>query len=78
MPGREATMRQILAEGDEIGDHTMHHVEYPGYSEIAGASARIEAITHFKPCLFRPPGGALMPASSPPRAALGCGRSPGT
>ena len=59
MPGREATMRQILAEGDEIGDHTMHHVEYPGYSEIAGASARIEAITHFKPCLFRPPGGAL-------------------
>ena len=32
MPGREATMRQILAEGNEIGDHTMHHVEYPGYS----------------------------------------------
>ncbi len=59
MPGREATMRQILAEGDEIGDHTMHHVEYPGYAEIAGAGARIKAITHFKPCLFRPPGGAL-------------------
>ena len=59
MPGREATMRQILAEGNEIGDHTMHHVEYPGYSEIAGAAARIEAYTHFKPCLFRPPGGAV-------------------
>ncbi|HWW68131.1 MAG TPA: polysaccharide deacetylase family protein [Solirubrobacterales bacterium] len=59
MPGREATMRQILAEGNEIGDHTMHHVEYPGYSEIAGAGARIETYTHFKPCLFRPPGGAL-------------------
>jgi peptidoglycan-N-acetylglucosamine deacetylase len=59
MPGREATMRQIIAEGDEIGDHTMHHVEYPGYAEIAGASARIRAITHFRPCLFRPPGGAL-------------------
>jgi peptidoglycan/xylan/chitin deacetylase (PgdA/CDA1 family) len=59
MAGREATMRQILAEGNEIGNHTMHHVEYPGYSEIAGASQRIEADTHFKPCLFRPPGGAV-------------------
>jgi peptidoglycan/xylan/chitin deacetylase (PgdA/CDA1 family) len=59
MPGREDTMRQILAEGDELGDHTMNHVEFPGYSEIAGAGARIEDYTHFKPCLFRPPGGAV-------------------
>jgi len=59
MPGREATMRQILAEGNEIGDHTMNHVELPDYSQIAGAAARIEAYTHFKPCLFRPPGGAV-------------------
>ena len=59
MPGREATMRQILAEGNEIGNHTMHHTEYPGYSELAPDSARIEAYTHFRPCLFRPPGGAL-------------------
>jgi peptidoglycan/xylan/chitin deacetylase (PgdA/CDA1 family) len=57
MPGREDTMRQILAEGHELGDHTMNHVEYPGYSQIAGAAARIEDYTHFKPCLFRPPGG---------------------
>jgi peptidoglycan/xylan/chitin deacetylase (PgdA/CDA1 family) len=59
MPGREATMRRILAEGDEIGDHTMNHVEYPGYGQIAGAAARIEAYTGFQPCLFRPPGGAV-------------------
>jgi len=59
MPGREDVMRQILAEGDEIGDHTMNHVELPGYSQIAGAAARIEDYTHFKPCLFRPPGGAV-------------------
>jgi peptidoglycan/xylan/chitin deacetylase (PgdA/CDA1 family) len=59
MPGREATMRRILAEGDEIGDHTMNHVELPGYSQIAGAGARIAADTHFRPCLFRPPGGAV-------------------
>jgi peptidoglycan/xylan/chitin deacetylase (PgdA/CDA1 family) len=59
MPGREATMRRILAEGDEIGDHTMNHVEYPGYAQIAGAAARIKAYTGFQPCLFRPPGGAV-------------------
>jgi peptidoglycan/xylan/chitin deacetylase (PgdA/CDA1 family) len=59
MPGREETMRQVLAEGNEIGDHTMNHVEYPGYSEIAGAAARIEEYTHFRPCLFRPPGGGV-------------------
>jgi peptidoglycan/xylan/chitin deacetylase (PgdA/CDA1 family) len=59
MAGRETTMRQILAEGNEIGDHTMNHVSYPGYAQIAGAGSRIEAYTHFKPCLFRPPGGAL-------------------
>jgi peptidoglycan-N-acetylglucosamine deacetylase len=59
MPGREEVMRQILAEGDELGDHTMNHVEFPGYSQIAGAAARIKAYTHFQPCLFRPPGGGV-------------------
>ncbi|MFT3864190.1 MAG: polysaccharide deacetylase family protein [Solirubrobacterales bacterium] len=59
MPGREATMRRILAEGDEIGDHTMNHVEYPGYGQIAGAARRIKSYTGFQPCLFRPPGGAV-------------------
>jgi len=59
MPGREATMRRILAEGSEIGDHTMNHVEYPDYAQIAGAASRITAYTHFEPCLFRPPGGAV-------------------
>jgi peptidoglycan/xylan/chitin deacetylase (PgdA/CDA1 family) len=59
MPGREDVMRQILAAGNELGDHTMNHVEYPGYDQIAGAAARIEDYTHFKPCLFRPPGGAV-------------------
>lgn len=58
MPGREATMRRILAEGDEIGDHTENHVEDPGYGQIASAAERIKAYTGFQPCLFRPPGGA--------------------
>jgi peptidoglycan-N-acetylglucosamine deacetylase len=59
MPGRESTMRQILSEGDEIGNHTMHHTEYPGYASIAPATSLVESITHFRPCLFRPPGGAV-------------------
>jgi peptidoglycan/xylan/chitin deacetylase (PgdA/CDA1 family) len=71
MPGREDTMRQILAEGDELGDHTMNHVEYPGYDQIAGAAARIEADTHFKPCLFRPPGGAVNESVVATAASLG-------
>jgi peptidoglycan/xylan/chitin deacetylase (PgdA/CDA1 family) len=71
MAGREATMRQILAEGDEIGDHTMNHVEYPGYAQIAGARERIAAYTHFKPCLFRPPGGAVNSGVISTAASLG-------
>jgi peptidoglycan/xylan/chitin deacetylase (PgdA/CDA1 family) len=59
MPGREDEMRQILAQGSEIGDHTMDHVEFPGYAQIAGAAERIAAYTHFHPCLFRPPGGGV-------------------
>ena len=59
MPGREDAMRRILREGSEIGDHTMNHVEYPGQSQIAGAAASVKAATHFQPCLFRPPGGAV-------------------
>lgn len=71
MPGREATMRQILAAGDELGDHTMNHVELPGYEQIAGAAARIRASTHFQPCLFRPPGGALDPGVVATAGGLG-------
>jgi peptidoglycan/xylan/chitin deacetylase (PgdA/CDA1 family) len=71
MAGREATMRQILGEGNEIGDHTMNHVEFPGYAQIAGASERIAAYTHFKPCLFRPPGGAVNSGVISTAASLG-------
>jgi peptidoglycan-N-acetylglucosamine deacetylase len=59
MGGRESTMRQILREGNEIGNHTMHHTELPGYADIAPTTSLIESITHFRPCLFRPPGGAV-------------------
>lgn len=52
-------MREILAQGSELADHTMNHVEYPGYEQIAGGASLIERYTHFQPCLFRPPGGAV-------------------
>jgi peptidoglycan/xylan/chitin deacetylase (PgdA/CDA1 family) len=71
MPGREDTMRRILREGDEIGNHTMHHAEYPGYSEIAPDSALVERYTHFEPCLFRPPGGGADSAVISTAAGLG-------
>jgi peptidoglycan/xylan/chitin deacetylase (PgdA/CDA1 family) len=59
MAGDEAAMRRILREGDEIGNHTMHHTEFPGYGDIAPVTSLIESITRFRPCLFRPPGGAV-------------------
>jgi peptidoglycan-N-acetylglucosamine deacetylase len=71
MPGRKATMRRILREGDELGNHTMHHTEFPGYGEIAPVNARIERYTHFRPCLFRPPGGGVDAAVVSTAASLG-------
>ncbi len=71
MPGRAGTMRRILREGSELGNHTMHHATFPGYAEIAGASSLAEAYTHFRPCLFRPPGGGVDSAVISTAAALG-------
>lgn len=59
MAGRADVMRRILREGSEIGDHTLHHALYPGYSDIAATGALIRSATHFQPCLFRPPDGAV-------------------
>jgi peptidoglycan-N-acetylglucosamine deacetylase len=57
--GREALMRQILASGDEIGNHSYDHPEYPGYRELASTNRRIHQATGFTPCLFRPPYGLI-------------------
>ena len=71
MPGHEEAMRQILAQGSEIGDHTMDHVELPDYGQIAGAASRVRSYTHFQPCLFRPPGGAVNDGVIATAGALG-------
>jgi peptidoglycan/xylan/chitin deacetylase (PgdA/CDA1 family) len=57
--GREALMREILAAGDEIGNHSYHHPKYPGEAELASTDRRIHAATGFEPCLFRPPYGLV-------------------
>jgi peptidoglycan-N-acetylglucosamine deacetylase len=57
--GREALMRQILAAGDEIGNHSFHHPVDPGPAELSATNAAIHAATGFTPCLFRPPYGEV-------------------
>ncbi|HEY2479412.1 MAG TPA: polysaccharide deacetylase family protein [Solirubrobacterales bacterium] len=57
--GREALMRQVLALGDEIGNHSFHHPVDPGEGELASTQTAIRAATGFTPCLFRPPYGEL-------------------
>jgi peptidoglycan-N-acetylglucosamine deacetylase len=57
--GREALMRQILALGDEIGNHSFHHPVDPGEAELASTQEAIRDATGFTPCLFRPPYGEL-------------------
>jgi peptidoglycan/xylan/chitin deacetylase (PgdA/CDA1 family) len=57
--GREALMRQILASGDEIGNHSFSHPHRPGYRQLARTDSYIHRATGFEPCLFRPPYGLL-------------------
>jgi peptidoglycan/xylan/chitin deacetylase (PgdA/CDA1 family) len=69
--GREATLRQILALGDEIGNHSFHHPVDPGEAELASTQEAIRAATGFTPCLFRPPYGELNRTEKAAAAANG-------
>jgi peptidoglycan/xylan/chitin deacetylase (PgdA/CDA1 family) len=57
--------RQMLADGDMIGDHTWSHPDLEGVSplqqheQIADAASEIKKVTGFEPCLFRAPDGAV-------------------
>ena len=57
--GREELMREILATGNEIGNHSYHHPKYPGNAELSSTNLRIREATGFEPCLFRPPYGLV-------------------
>ena len=57
--------REMLADGDMIGDHTWSHPDLEGLSpfeqeeQISEAAAEIKKVTGFEPCLFRAPDGAV-------------------
>jgi peptidoglycan/xylan/chitin deacetylase (PgdA/CDA1 family) len=59
VPGKSAVMREALRHGHELGNHSLRHESFPGYSSMRETSSRIEAATGFRPCAFRPPGGAF-------------------
>jgi peptidoglycan-N-acetylglucosamine deacetylase len=57
--------KQMLADGDMIGDHTWSHPDLEGISpfqqreQISDAASEINRMTGFEPCLFRAPDGAV-------------------
>jgi peptidoglycan-N-acetylglucosamine deacetylase len=57
--GHEELMRQMLLDGDEIGNHSFDHPHYPGLEELASTNRLIRGATGFEPCLFRPPYGLV-------------------
>jgi peptidoglycan-N-acetylglucosamine deacetylase len=63
-----AVEREMLADGDMIGDHTWSHPDMVGLSadeqrqQISLAAEEIRKVTGFKPCLFRAPDGAVDPS----------------
>jgi peptidoglycan/xylan/chitin deacetylase (PgdA/CDA1 family) len=69
--------REMLADGDMIGDHTWSHPDMLGLSsaeqraQISQAASEIKRVTGFEPCLFRAPDGAVDPS------LLGVARSMG-
>jgi len=71
--GNEHVMNDILDSGDEVGDHTYHHVPNAGYGEIASAQRRIEEATGFRTCLFRPPDGVYNSGTVAAAKRLGMG-----
>lgn len=59
IPGRSSLLRSMVRNGHEIGNHSLNHAIYPSYGQLTMTSARIKQAANFKPCLFRPPYGAV-------------------
>jgi peptidoglycan/xylan/chitin deacetylase (PgdA/CDA1 family) len=57
--GRAAVMRKILAQGNEIGNHSLHHELDPSSGSLAETDRLIREATGFRPCEFRPPDGRV-------------------
>jgi peptidoglycan-N-acetylglucosamine deacetylase len=57
--GRASTMKKILAQGNEIGNHTLNHERDPSSGSLHETDRLIRRATGFRPCDFRPPDGAV-------------------
>jgi len=57
--GHQSTLRRAVRHGHEIGNHTMHHGVAPPASDLRATSSLIRRASGFKPCSFRPVGGAI-------------------
>jgi peptidoglycan/xylan/chitin deacetylase (PgdA/CDA1 family) len=55
--GRAAVMKRVLAQGSEIGNHSLHHELNPSSASLHETNRLIRRATGFRPCDFRPPGG---------------------
>ncbi len=64
IPGRRRLLRETLARGNEIGNHSWAHgiLTRRGANatrDMRATNAAIEAATGFRPCTFRPPYGLV-------------------
>jgi peptidoglycan/xylan/chitin deacetylase (PgdA/CDA1 family) len=57
--GRADVMKKILAQGNEIGNHSLHHEAIPSSGSLQETNRLIRNATGFEPCDFRPPDGAV-------------------
>jgi peptidoglycan/xylan/chitin deacetylase (PgdA/CDA1 family) len=57
--GRASTMKKILAQGSEIGNHSLHHELDPSSASLHETNRLIRRATGFRPCDFRPPDGSV-------------------
>jgi peptidoglycan/xylan/chitin deacetylase (PgdA/CDA1 family) len=71
LPGQEGLVREILARGHEIGNHSFGHMAYPPADDLRANSAVLEHLTGSRPALFRPPFGAIDRPSADAAADLG-------
>lgn len=58
-PGRADTMKKILRQGNEIGNHSLHHETDPSSGSMHETNRLIRRATGFRPCDFRPPDGVF-------------------
>lgn len=57
--GRAEIMKKILEQGNEIGNHSLHHEFFPSPESLAETNRLIRQATGFRPCDFRPPDGRV-------------------